>query len=269
MQDLQCPGPSGQLRIRHYNPAAESQVRQPALIFIHGGGWCWDSVESHDAVCRGLAVQANIDVLSVDYRLAPENPFPAAVEDCYAAASWIFSNAEKLSIDPTKIAIGGDSAGANLTLTTLLKAQQDSHMQFAFQLLLYPVVDIPAETESRRTFANGFGLDDDVVKYVLAKYTQGHDAKQPLMSPYYASDLSFMPRTLIFTAENDPVRDEGKLFADRLQKEGVTCTYRCCKGMLHGFMNHMYVMQLDAAEEATSFCAEYLRDALCSNKNSA
>lgn len=221
-----------------------------------------DSVESHDAVCRGLALQANIVVLSVDYRLAPEHPFPAGIDDCYAAAFWIFSNAEKLSVDPTRIAIGGDSAGGNLTLTTLLKAQQDSHMHFACQLLLYPIVDIQAETESRRAFAKGFGLDEDVVKYVLTKYAQGHDTKDKMISPYYAPDLSFMPPTLIFSAENDPLVDEAKLFADRLQKEGVTCTYRCCKGMVHGFMNHMYIMQLDAAEEATSFCAKYLRDAL-------
>ena len=264
MQDTECPGPAGPLRIRLYNPSAEPTVQQPALIFIHGGGWCWDSVESHDAVCRGLAVQADIVVLSVDYKLAPEHPFPAAVDDCHAAASWIFRNAEKLNIDPARIAIGGDSAGGNLTLTTLLKAQQDSHMHFACQILLYPVVDIFAETESRRAFANGFGLDDDAVKFVIAKYAPECDAKNPLMSPYYASNLSFMPPTLMFTAENDPLRDEAKLFADRLQKEGVTCTYRCCKGMLHGFMNHMYIMQLDAAEEATSFCAKYLRDALCS-----
>lgn len=248
--------------MRVYNPAAQPTDSQPALIYIHGGGWCSDSIESHDAVCRGLAIQANIVVISVDYRLAPEHPFPAAVDDCYAAACWIFNNADELGINPSRIAIGGDSAGGNLTLTTLLKSQQDSHMHFAFQLLLYPIVDILAETESRRAFANGFGLDEDVVKNVLASYVQGNDAKSPLISPYYAPDLSFMPPTLIFTAENDLLRDEAKLLADRLQKEGVTCTYRCCKGMLHGFMNHMYIMRLDAAEEATSFCAKYLSDAL-------
>ena len=262
MQDIECPGPTGPLRIRVYNPAAHPTVQQPALIFIHGGGWCWDSVESHDSVCRGLAIQANIVVLSVDYRLAPEHPFPAAVDDCYAATCWIFSNTQQLSIDSSRIAIGGDSAGGNLALTTVLKAQQDSHIHFAFQLLLYPVVDILAETESRRTFANGFGLDEDVVKFVLANYMQGQDVKNPLLSPYYAPDVSFMPPTLIFTAENDPLRDEAKLFADRLQKEKVTCTYRCCKGMVHGFMNHMYIMRLDAAEEATAECAKSVREAL-------
>ena len=250
------------MRIRIYNPEPHSTAAQPTLIYIHGGGWCWDSVESHDAVCRGLAVQAHVVVLSLDYRLAPEHPFPAAVDDCYAATRWIFTNAADLNVDRSRIAIGGDSAGGNLALTTLMQAEKNHDMQFVTQLLLYPVVDIPARTESRKLFAKGFGLDNEVCEWVWSNYAQGHDVQDPLMSPYFASDLSFLPPALIVTAENDPLRDEAKLFSERLQKEGVACTYKCCKGMLHGFMNHMYIMPLDAAEESTTMCAMHLKKAL-------
>ena len=250
------------MRIRVYNPEPHSTAAQPTLIFIHGGGWCFESVESHDAVCRGLALQADIIVLSLDYRLAPEHPFPAAVDDCHAATRWIFANAADLNVDRSRIAIGGDSAGGNLALTTLMQAEKNHDMQFATQLLLYPCVDIAARTESRKLFAKGFGVSEDICGFLRTYYAQGHDLQDPLISPYYAPDLSFMLPTLIVTAENDPVRDEAKLFSDRLQKEGVVCTYRCMEGMVHGFMNHMYIMPLDAAEEATTMCAMHLKTVL-------
>ena len=251
------------MRIRIYNPEANPTAQQPALIYIHGGGWCWDSVESHDAVCRGLALQANLVVLSLDYRLAAEHPFPAAVEDCYAATEWIYKHAADLNIDPARLAIGGDSAGGNLSLTTILQAQKhQSHVRFACQLLIYPCVDLNAETESRKVFAEGCGIDPAAWEFVFASYARDHDMHDPLLSPYFAPDLNFMPPTLIVTAENDPVRDEGKLFADRLLDQGVACKYECCEGMVHGFMIHMYVLPLDAAEAATTACAKYLAENL-------
>lgn len=266
VEDIECPGASGPMRIRIYNPDPQASTPQPALIYVHGGGWCLDSLESHDSVCRGLAKQADLAVLSLDYRLAPEHPFPAGLEDCYAATQWICKNAQKLNLDSTRIAMGGDSAGGNLTAAVLMLAHQRHGEPIAYQLLLYPCVCLKAETESRKTFAWGYVLDLDLCDWVMDSYAGGQDSDDPLMSPLLAKDLSFMPPTLLVTAGYDILRDEGKQYASRLQDQGVSCTYKCYEGLIHGFMNHMYIMPLDAAEEATAFCAKHLRGALHSSK---
>lgn len=265
VKDNEFPGVAGPMRVRVYNPNPQASSPQPALIYIHGGGWCLDSIESHDSVCRGLANQADLVVLSLDYRLAPEHPFPAGLEDCYAATQWICSNAKQLKLDPTRIALGGDSAGGNLTAAVLMLAHERHGAPIAFQMLLYPCVHMKAQTGSRKAFAWGYVLDADLCDWVIDSYSGGHDLGDPLLSPLLAKDLSFMPPALVVTAGYDILRDEGKQYADLLQQQGVKCTYECYEGLIHGFMNHMYIMPLDMAEQATAFCAKHLRDALKSN----
>ncbi|DBA74847.1 TPA: hypothetical protein ACH3X2_009186 [Trebouxia sp. C0005] len=262
VKDIEFPGVAGPVRARVYNPNPQTSSPQPALIYIHGGGWCLDSIESHDSVCRGLANQADLVVFSIDYRLAPEHPFPAGLEDCYTATQWICSNAQQLKLEPTRIALGGDSAGGNLTAAVLMLAHQRHGASIAFQLLLYPCVHMKAQTGSRTAFARGYVIEPDLLDWVIDSYGGGHDSSDPLLSPLLAADLSFMPPALIVTAGHDMLRDEGKQYADLLQQQGVKCIYKCYEGLIHGFMNHMYIWPLDMAEQATAFCAKHVKDAL-------
>lgn len=262
VEDLKYPGAAGQMHTRMYNPNPGHPSPQPALIYIHGGGWCFDDIECHDSICRDLAKQSGVVVFSLDYRLAPEHPFPAGLEDCYAATQWLHTNANKLNIDPARIAASGDSAGGNLTAAISLLTHERRGAPIAFQLLLYPSLDIQAQTESRKLLAHGYGLDEEFMLWVVASYTAGHDKADPLLSPLMAPDVNFMPPTMILTAEYDPLRDDGKMFADKLLQQGVACTYRCYEGMIHGFLNHMYMAKLDVGEEAMADCAKSLREAL-------
>lgn len=263
VRDIEIPGAAGPMRVRIYNPMPQASATQPALIFIHGGGWCLNTVESHDSVCRGLAKQAGIMVLSVDYRLAPEHPFPAGLEDCYAATQWISKNAQQLNLDPSRLALGGDSAGGNLAAATLLLTHERHGVPIAFQLLIYPSVHAQAQNESREKFSHGYALDRTLSNWMYMSYAgNNQDPANPLLSPWLAKDLSFMPPGYILTASHDPLRDEAQLYAERLQKEGVQCAYKCYQGMLHGFLNHTYILPMDVGEEAISDCAKHLRDAL-------
>ena len=262
VRDIQVPGAAGPMRVRIYNPQPNSSASQPALIFIHGGGWCLNTVESHDSVCRGLAKAANIVVLSLDYRLAPEHPFPAGLEDCYSAVQWISKNAQQLKLDPKKLALGGDSAGGNLTAATLLLTHERHGVPIAFQLLIYPAVHSQAKNESRQKFSQGYALDRSLSSWMYTSYVGSKDPANPLISPFLAKDFSFMPPAYVLTASHDPLRDEGQMYAERLQKEGVPCTYKCYEGMLHGFLNHTYMFPFDVGEQAVSDCAKHLKAAL-------
>ncbi|DBB05296.1 TPA: hypothetical protein ACH3X3_010526 [Trebouxia sp. C0006] len=265
VRDIQLPGAAGPMRARIYNPTPNAAAPQPALIYIHGGGWCLSSVESHDSICRALASQANIVVLSLDYRLAPEHVFPAGLEDCYAATQWIAKHANKLNLDPARLAMGGDSAGGNLTAATLLLTHERKGAPMAFQLLVYPAVHTLASNQSRQQFAEGFALDKTLSNWMFQSYVGGDNKTgltDPLISPLLAEDLSFMPPAFVLTASHDPLRDEGKAYAERLQQEGVKCPYKCYEGMLHGFLNHTYLLPLDVGEQAISDCARHLQDAL-------
>ncbi len=157
---------------------------------------------------------------------------------------------------------GGDSAGGNLTAATLLLTHQRKGAAIAFQLLLYPAVHAGAKNKSREEFAVGYALDKTLSNWMWSNYVGSHDGNDPLISPWLAEDLSFMPPAFVLTASHDPLRDEAKLYADRLQKEGVKCEYKCYQGMLHGFLNHTYLLPLDVGEEAISACAKHLRNAL-------
>ncbi|MFM7964408.1 MAG: alpha/beta hydrolase, partial [Actinomycetota bacterium] len=216
---------AGGVKCRHYRATAATPA--PLLIYYHGGGWVIGDLDSHDDICRKLARDAKCDVIAVDYRLAPEHPAPAAVDDCIAATKWIFANATALGIDPTRVAIGGDSAGGNLSALVAMHAGEKP----VFQLLVYPATDMRMGQQSHKDNAQGYLLTADSMKWFIGHYLQGDEKKKldPMMSPLLSSDaeLKKSPPTLVITAEFDPLRDEGEEYAAKLASLGVpTSTVR-------------------------------------------
>jgi acetyl esterase len=207
----------------------------PALLYFHGGGFVIGDLDTHDGLCRLLANASGCRVISVEYRLAPEHKFPAAVEDASAAACWVAEHARELGIDPGRIAIGGDSAGANLAAVACQLARQAGGPRLALQLLLYPGT-VAAETASRRAFAEGYLLEKKSIEWFYEQYVEpGTDPNDPRLSPLLALDLSGLPPAHIHTAEFDPLVDEGKAYAEKLAAAGVKVEYVCHPGMIHHF----------------------------------
>jgi acetyl esterase len=262
VEDRDIPGPHGPIGLRLYRPqGTEAKARLPALVYIHGGGFVIGDRDTHDVVCRALANEARCRVVSVDYHLAPEHKFPAAVEDCIAATAWVAREAAALGIDPRRLAVGGDSAGGNLAAVTAIAARDAGGPPLAFQLLIYPTVAEPHETASARELAHGnYLLTYDLMKYFERCYVRGpEDYGDWRLSPLHAPDLSRLPPAFILTAGYDPLRDEGRAYADRLQAAGVPVRYRCYESMIHGFI--MMGGVVDAANRALSECAQALAEA--------
>lgn len=243
--------------IRIYAPAGEKPM--PVLVFYHGGGWVIGNLDSHDAVCRQLANRAGCVVVSVDYRLAPENPFPAAVDDAYAAAAWAAENAGAYGGDGSRLAVGGDSAGGNLTAIVAQLARDRGGPALAFQLLIYPAVNATDDSPSMTENADGYFLTRVLIDWFVAHYNPD-DLRNPLMSPALATDLSGLPPALVITAEFDPLRDQGAAYAKQLADAGVPAEHLNYDGMIHGF----YQMPglLGAARDAIAKSAASLRTAL-------
>lgn len=227
------------IRLRVYRPHGHRD--KGALIYLHGGGWVIGSLDTHDDVCRKLAVSVDHVVISVDYRLAPEHPFPAPLDDCIAATRWIHEHAHELGIDPNRLAIGGDSAGGNLAAVVA----NSRPVPLCFQMLIYPVTDARRTSDSYRENANGYRLTASGMKWFCDLYLSGNRGSQndPLVSPLNAdlSTLSAAPPALVITAEFDPLRDEGEAYALRLLEAGVPCTLTRYYGQIHGFfsMSHL------------------------------
>jgi acetyl esterase/lipase len=233
--DERIPGPAGPLRIRIYTPSDVSSAA-PGLLYLHGGGLLAGSVETHDSIARSLANASRCRLVALDYRLAPEHPFPAALDDAYAAACWIGAHGPALGIDPERLGICGDSAGATLAAVVCQRSAKRQDVRLAWQLLLCPILDYGAETPSRLSYREGYFLDAATLEHDLRNYlTPGVDRTDPRVSPLRASDLSGLPPTAIHTAEFDPLRDEGAAYAQRLRLEGVRTLYRCHSGMIHLF----------------------------------
>jgi acetyl esterase len=236
IENASCPGPSGALPIRIYTPVAAGAARTPGIVFFHGGGWIFGDLDTHEGLCRRLAHETGCRVISVAYRLAPEHKFPAGVEDCYAAATWVADNAERLQIDRRRLAVAGDSAGGNLAAVVCQTAKQKGWPDIALQVLIYPVLDLIAETPSRRAFAESYFLDKKTIDWTIETYCNlGVDPQDPRISPLRAADLSGLPPAHIHTAEFDPLLDEGKAYAERLKAAGVPVRYTCHLGMIHHF----------------------------------
>lgn len=225
------PGPGGEIPIRIYTPLLASEVPQPCLVWYHGGGWVIGDLDTTDGVCRSLCARAAALVISVGYRLAPEHPYPAALEDAEAAFDWVRDNADELFIESDRIAVGGDSAGGNLAALVA----QSRRGQVAFQLLVYPATDLTNSHPSHEENAEGYLLTRDHLVWFTGHYLGDHDRTDPRVSPLHAADLSGVAPAFVLTAEFDPLRDEGEAYAARLEDAGVAVTSRRYDGMIHAF----------------------------------
>jgi len=235
-QNFDSPG--GKLAVRVYTPVSTSSAVLPGLVFFHGGGFVLGDLDTHDDLCRVLCNESGFRVVSVDYRLAPEHPFPAAVDDCFAATHWVASNAAELGIDPRRLAVGGDSAGGNLAAVVAQLARSGGPA-IAFQLLIYPVAQLGApDTPSMRENARGYFLEKEGMDWFTRLYAPDKDHRHdPRLSPLRCPDMSGLPPAYLITAGFDPLRDEGKAYADALDRAGVPVTYVNYPGMVHGFFS--------------------------------
>jgi acetyl esterase len=229
------PGPGGPLVLRIYTPLAPGPAPLPGLVFFHGGGWVAGGFDTHDGTCRRLANASGCRVLAVDYRLAPEHPFPAAIDDGVAAMRWIAGHAAELAVDPSRLGIGGDSAGAGLAAAICRIARDAGGPAIAFQLLICPILDVLEESPSRRDLAEGYFLSRTTMQRDLDLYCPGVDRGDPRLSPLRAASLARLPPALIHIAEFDPFRDEGQAYARRLAEAGVAVRATCHDGMIHYF----------------------------------
>ena len=249
------PGPGGPMPI--YRP--KDAVRG-ALVYFHGGGWVIGSLEGSDGACRALANRSRSVVISIGYRLAPETKFPGPVEDAYAAVRWTADNAADLRIDPTRIAVGGSSAGGNLAAVAALVARDRGGPKIAFQLLTVPVTELSSRAGSHREFSEGYGLTAADMEWFGRHYVRSEaDANEPYASVLRA-DLHGLPPAFVITAECDPLRDDGEAYAEKLRSLGVRASYKRYAGMFHGFMSFLGV--LPEASEAFDDAGAALRQGL-------
>ena len=244
--------------IRIYRPV-ETDEPSMALIYFHGGGWVTGSIETHDGPARAIAKRAGIVVVSVDYRLAPENPFPAALDDAWAATTWVTSHAEELKLDPDRIGVGGDSAGGTLA-AVVARRGRDHAVPIALQLLLYPVTNASADTPSYSLYSAGYGLTRDGMEWYWKQYLGGADGTNPDASPAQLTDLRRLPRAIVVTAEADILRDEAETYAQRMFLATVETEGYRYDGMIHGFMR--MAGKVDRANAAYDELAESIRSML-------
>jgi len=238
VEDLELPGPAGPVPARFYLPLGAAPSPRPLLVYFHGGGWVIGDLDTHDGLCRFLAANADVAVLSVDYRLAPEHPFPAAVEDAQAALAWASAEGQKLGIDSSRIAVGGDSAGGNLAAAISLLARDGGGPQPAMQLLIYPVTNAGGKQASRQLFATGFMLTQADMDWFDHHYLpEGTDFDDPRISVLRAENLAGLPPAYVTTAGFDPLRDEGEAYAERMREAGVRVALRRHPGLVHSFAN--------------------------------
>ena len=271
VEDRAIPGPGGQIPVRIYTPEGEPPF--PVLVYYHGGGHTLGDIQTYDVPTRALCAGAGCLVVSVDYRLGPEHRFPAAVEDAYAAAAWVADHAAELGGDPSRLGVGGDSAGGNLATVTCALARDRGGPAIALQLLIYPVTDFAthlrdeARTASCRDYAEGYFHEFATMRWYARNYLASEaDIDNPLASPLRARDLTRLPPALVLTAEFDPLRDEGEAYARRLEEAGVPTTLRRYDGLIHAFfsMVTVYGRAAEALEETTA----WLRDAHSSKPQS-
>jgi len=258
IEDLSVPGKHGGIPVRVYTP--EGQGPFTGLVYFHGGGWVIGSIDTHDALCRSIANAAGCVVVSVEYRLAPEHPYPAASEDAYSATCWVAEHAGRLGIDPLRLAVGGDSAGGNLAAVVSLMARDRSGPRLALQLLLYPITDYDLDTASYLRYADGYLLTRDAMAWFWRQYLpDGVSPDGPYISPLRVADLSGLPPALVITAECDPLCDEGLAYAERLKAAGVEVAATCYRGMIHGFIRrHRLLRQGRKGLEELASCLRLL-----------
>jgi len=237
VENRSLPGPGGQaLAVRVYTPLDAKSKQLPGLVYFHGGGFVAGTVQTHDSIARALANSGACRIISVDYRLAPEHPFPAAVDDALAAVTHIAAHAAGFGIDGARLGICGDSAGGTLAAATAQTIARIGSPRLALQLLICPILDYSRSTVSRRELASGYLVDQATLDHDLMHYVPpGIDPANPRISPLRAEDVAGLPRTLIHTAEFDPLRDEGRDYFERLTRAHSEVSYTCHPGMIHLF----------------------------------
>ncbi len=259
IEDGTIPGPDSELATRLYRPQ-DLEGPLPILIFFHGGGYVIGDRNTHDIPCRRLALSARCLVISVDYRLSPEHPFPAPVHDAWAATRWVVAHAAELGGDPARVAVGGDSAGGNLSAVVCHLAKREGGPKLAYQLLIYPGTDLTGSMPSHKTLGQGYRLTAELLDWFMKHYfSQGGDRHQLIASPLFADDFTELPPAYILTAGYDPLKDEGGAYADKLSKAGVEAVHVEYEGMIHGFITMGGVV--DTATEALEACGAALRQA--------
>ncbi|MDA7417682.1 alpha/beta hydrolase [Xenophilus arseniciresistens] len=266
VRELRTSGPHGDIPLRAYRPlGAPAEAVLPVLVYYHGGGWVIGDLDTHDVLCRELCNASGCAVIAVDYRLGPEQRFPAAVDDVLAATRWVRSQAQALRIDPARLAVGGDSAGGNLAAVVALAARDDADGQgplpIAYQLLIYPATDMRRGHASHSSNGQGYVLTQDTVRYFHDHYITdpAHDLDWRA-SPLLAASHAGLPPALILTAGYDPLRDEGLDYARALSDAGGRVSHVCFERQIHGFITMGRV--LDEANTAVALCAAELRRAL-------
>ena len=260
-EDAQVPGPGGEIPVRYYRPAGSMAGQNlPVLVYYHGGGWVFGDLDSHDVVCRGLANAGRFAVCSVDYRMGPEDKFPAAVEDAKAVVDWLAAGAGGRAVDASRLAVGGDSAGGNLAAVVALLAREKGPA-IAYQALIYPATSMLRDTPSHAEFGEDHLLTSAMQIWCQNHYLRGPEDKTDWRaSPLLAEDLTGLAPAYVLTAGFDPLRDEAKAYAERLRAAGVSTTYRCFEGQIHGFITMGKV--IDAANEAIAETAGQVAAAL-------
>ena len=264
IRDLQASGPHGAIALRLYKPSAAANL--PVLVYFHGGGWVIGDLETHDVLCRELANLSGSAVVAVDYRMGPENRFPAAVDDCFAATVWVRNHAVALGLDASRIAVGGDSAGGNLAAVVSLMARDSvdeaGPLAINYQLLIYPATDMRQLTPSIQANGQGYLLTKDTMDYFQGHYSGGDAAVYAdwRASPLLAASHANLPPALVLTAGFDPLRDEGLAYAQKLSDAGVRSTHISFERQIHGFITMGRV--IDEANVAVRLCAAELRTAM-------
>jgi acetyl esterase len=262
VSELVVPGPAGPMRVRKYVPANPDSAAEAAILFMHGGGCVIGDLETHDVMCRTLCHDTGATVLSLDYRLAPEHPFPAAVEDTVAALTFLSHAAHALGLDPARIAVAGDSAGAGLGAVALHETKGKLAAPARAQVLIYPALDLRGRLPSRNELAEQFPIPRDMIEWFFDHYFgSAWPFTDPRAIPSLYEDYTGLPPALIVTAGHDPLRDEGAEYAETLAAAGVPVEYVCMEGTIHGFMNMGRVLRA-AHGSARRRIAEWLVERL-------
>ncbi len=258
--DGTLPGPAGAIAYRRYWPLGVAEQVVPTLVYYHGGGFVIGNLETHDSTCRRLANKSRCQVISIDYRLAPEHPFPAPIDDALAAFRHIRDNAAAFDTIAERIAVGGDSAGGNLSAVVCQQTKKTGEVMPAFQMLIYPATDSVVHAEARRAKGEGYFLTQELIDWFFAQYAPpGTDQRDPRISPLLVDDLSGLPPAYVLTAGYDPLRDEGLAYATQLRLAGVRTVYSEFPGTIHGFFSLTRFLRqgLVANDEAAGVLAAF------------
>ncbi len=260
VDDRLVPGDGNDIPVRVYTPEGAVGGSAPLLLWLHGGGWVIGDLDTADATARALANRSGAVTVSVDYRLAPEHPSPAPLEDCLAALTWSVENAELLGVDAGRVAVGGDSAGGNLAACLCQRVRDEFGPDIDFQLLVYPPTDCTASTQSYVDNADGYFLTRDSMHWFIGHYLGDCDPKDPSVSPLHAESFKGLPPALVIKDEYDPLRDEGEAYAKALEQAGVPVKVLRYDGQIHGFVGLASV--LDDGRHALDRAGAALRAAL-------